>query len=136
MEGCRGERRVRFGPVGPDRWTDARSLLLPAIDWAGEKSERDVVADLDDGMAQLWIGEDDRVRCAVVTCLSRTARGLVCEIWLMGGHDRARWLHFIECIEDGARRRGCVAIELIGRRGWARVLPRYRQKAVVLERML
>jgi len=72
----------------------------------------------------------------VVTCLSRTRRGLVCEIWLMGGRGRAGWLHFIEQIEEAARRRGCVSIELNGRRGWARLLPHYRQKSVVLERIL
>jgi hypothetical protein len=136
MEGRGGDASVRFGPAGPERWPDVRHLLVPAIRWAGEKREAEVVAELAGGMAQLWIGEDDAVRCGVVTCLSRTTRGLVCEIWLMGGRERGRWLHFIEHIEDCARRRGCRSVELTGRNGWRRVLPGYRQKAVVLERIL
>ena len=127
---------MRFGCVPAERWADVRHLLIPAILWAGEKSERDVTAELESGMAQLWIGEDDEVRCGVVTCLARTVRGLVCEIWLMGGCERARWLHFIDRIESSARERGCIAIELTGRKGWARMLPQYRLKAVVLERKL
>jgi hypothetical protein len=127
---------MRFGRAPAERWNDVRHLLLPAIEWAGEKREADVIADLATGMAQLWIGEDEQVRCGVVTCLSRTARGLVCEIWLMGGRGRRDWLHFISVIEDAARQRGCLSIELIGRKGWARLLPRYRMKAVVLEKVL
>lgn len=136
MEGRGGDRRVRFGPASADRWPEACGWLKPAIAWAGETTEEEVAAALASGMAQLWIAEDETVRCAVVTCLSRTTRGLVCEIWLTGGGDHREWLHFIERIEEAARGRGCVAIELTGRKGWARLLPQYRQKAVVLERKL
>jgi hypothetical protein len=127
---------VRFGCAPATAWSRVRHFLLPAIAWDGDWTEEQVVAALVEGAAQLWIGEDDRVRCAVVTCLSKTARGLVCEIWLMGGEDRKRWLHFLERIETAARERGCVSIELIGRKGWARLLPDYRQKAIILRKAL
>lgn len=91
---------------------------------------------LTSGEAQLWIGEDEVVRCAVVTCLNRTARGLVCEIWLVGGRDWRLWLHFLRVIEAAARERGCVSIELICRKGWARLLPEYQQKAIILRKDL
>jgi len=102
--------------------------------WDGDRSEEEVREALDQETAQLWIGEDQDVRCAVVTCLSRTRRGLICEIWLMGGRDRRRWLHCIDILEAAARERGCVSIELIGRKGWTRLLPAYRQAAVVLKK--
>ena len=127
---------MKFGHVPAARWPDVRHLLIPALQWAAEKTENEVIAELDSGLAQLWIGEDRDARCGVVTCLSRTTRGLVCEIWLMGGRGRRDWLHFIQHIEECARERGCIAIELIGRKGWARVLPGYRQKAIILERTL
>ena len=38
--------------------------------------------------------------------------------------------------EAAARERGCVSIELIGRKGWARLLPSYQQKAIVLRKAL
>lgn len=136
MEGFRGRERMRFGRASPAEWGRVRHLLIKAIEWSGDWTESMVIAALATGSAQLWIGEDDAVRCGVVTCLSRTARGLVCEIWLMGGEDRHRWLHFLETIEAAARAHGCVAIELIGRRGWARLLPEYRTKAILLRKVL
>lgn len=127
---------MRFGFAPAGEWGRVRHLLLPAIAWDGDRTEADVMVALGDGTAQLWIGEDDEVRCGVVTCLSSVARGLVCEIWLMGGRDRRLWLHFIDIIEAAARNRGCISIELIGRNGWVRLLPEYRQTAVVLRKEL
>jgi hypothetical protein len=127
---------MKFGRVHGSEWTRARHLLLPAITWDGDCTEEQVERALAQDTAQLWIGEDEMVRCAVVTCLSRVARGLVCEIWLMGGVERHRWFHLLERIEAAAREHGCISIELIGRKGWARLLPEYQQKAIVLRKAL
>lgn len=88
------------------------------------------------GKAQLWIAEDGQPRAAAVTQLRETASGLVCDLWLMGGKDRALWLHFLGDIETAAKARGCVGIEIIGRKGWARLLKGYRQTAIVLRKAL
>lgn len=135
MEGCSGRAGLSFGHVSAAHWARARHLLLPALAWAEDSSEDDVVAALRNGTAQLWIGEDDQVRCGVVTCLSGTPQGLICEIWLMGGRDRHRWLHFLDVIEAAARERGCFCMELTGRRGWGRLLPQYRPKAFVFRKV-
>jgi hypothetical protein len=45
-----------------------------------------------------------------------------------------RWLDLIGPIEDFARAEGCSLMRIIGRAGWARVLPAYRLKNVVLEK--
>lgn len=127
---------MRFGIVPASHWPDGRHLILPALECGREHDEADVVAALENGAAQLWLGIDDQVRCAVVTRLNQTARGLVCEIWLMGGVDRRLWLHFLADIEQAAKAAGCVAVELIGRAGWARLLPDYKRTAVVLEKVL
>lgn len=127
---------MRFGLVGLDRWPDARSFILPALARSRDFAEADVTEALAKGQANLWIGEDEAIRCAVVTRVHKTARGRVCEIWLMGGKDRADWLHFIDEIEAMARANGCVAMEIVGRPGWRRVLPDYRLSAVVIEKVL
>jgi len=128
---------LAFGPARPDRWAEVRHFLMPAIERTGEHREAEVIAELEQGLAQLWIGEGvGGVRCAVVTCLSRNARGLTCEIWLTGGEGHHDWIHLIERIEAAARERGCRSIELTGRIGWVRLLPHYRRKAVILERIL
>lgn len=127
---------MRFGLVGPERWSDARAFILPALARSRDFTEMDVIEALANAEANLWIGEDDAVRCAVVTRVHNTARGRVCEIWLMGGRDRSLWLHFIDEIEGMARANGCVAMEIVGRPGWERVLPDYRRSAVIIEKVL
>lgn len=127
---------MNFGYVPDPDWADVRELLIPALNYASEFTEAEVQADLASGQAQLWIGRDEIVHCAVVTAISPRPGGKVCEIWLMGGRDRHLWMHFLDVIEAAAKDAGCVAIELTGRRGWARLLPDYRFKAVVLKKAL
>jgi hypothetical protein len=50
--------------------------------------------------------------------------------------DMRRWLRLLEGIEDFARAEGCEATRIIGRQGWARVLPSYQTKPIVLEKDL
>jgi hypothetical protein len=63
-------------------------------------------------------------------------RRKVCVIIACGGIDMPRWLPLIEGIEKYARAEGCAAVRIVGRKGWARVLPDYRVHRVVLERKL
>jgi hypothetical protein len=136
MAGRSGRRGLRFGCVQAAQWPVAAPLLMPAIAWSGDARPEDVEAELNAGRAQLWIATDGVPHVAVVTRLRSTEAGLVCEIWLTGGRDRRAWLHFIAVIEAAARERGCIKIEIVGRRGWSRVLRDYRQTAVVLEKLL
>jgi hypothetical protein len=115
------------------------------------------------GRALLWLvvgrGDDDdagvKVHAAVVTKLQQNERRKVCVIAACGGaitHEEHQgvdarlgglcrersvgmrgWLDLIGPIEDFARAEGCSAMRIIGRAGWARVLPAYRLKNVVLE---
>jgi hypothetical protein len=50
--------------------------------------------------------------------------------------DMRRWIRLLEGIEDFARAEGCEATRIIGRQGWARVLPSYQTKRIVLEKDL
>ncbi len=51
---------------------------------------------------------------------------LSCWILAMGGIGARLWRHTLAQIEAGARAKGCSAVEFVGRRGWARLLPDYR----------
>jgi hypothetical protein len=61
------------------------------------------------------------------------ASGPVLTVVLMGGEQSNLWLHLEPVVADYARARGCVKMQLIGRRGWSRVLKHWRQVAVVME---
>ena len=105
------------------------------------------------GRALLWLvisredGDDTgvKVHAALVTKLQQNERRKVCVIAACGGaiareDGRERpvgmrgWLDLIGPIEDFARAEGCSTMRIIGRAGWARVLPAYRLKNVVLEK--
>jgi hypothetical protein len=45
-----------------------------------------------------------------------------------------RWLRLIDQIERYAWREGCERVVICGRRGWARMLPAYREAARIIER--
>jgi hypothetical protein len=53
-----------------------------------------------------------------------------------GGSPLSEWLDFLPVIENWAISQGCETIELIGREGWARVLPGFEKQAVVLRKPL
>jgi hypothetical protein len=52
------------------------------------------------------------------------------------GSDMRRWIRLLDGIEDFARAEGCNATRIVGRQGWARVLPSYQTKRIVLEKEL
>jgi len=46
------------------------------------------------------------------------------------------WRDLIGKLEDYGRAEGCARMRIIGRKGWARVLKKYSQPCIILERQL
>jgi hypothetical protein len=93
--------------------------------------EREVLA----GRMLLWIVIDDgAIQAAVVTVLAQTEWRKVCEIVACAGYDMRSWLPLLKQIEDYARAEGASAMRALGRKGWARMLPDYQVRRVVLEK--
>lgn len=91
--------------------------------------ERDVLS----GLSLLWLIVDKgQIKAAVVTGLF----GDACEIIATAGTDAKSWIHLIDGIEKYARDEGKSRVRIIGRRGWARLLPQYKQTSIILERRL
>ena len=76
------------------------------------------------------------IKAVVVTQISITERGKVCTIVACGGYRSTEWIGLISSIEDYAKKQGCRAVRLMGRRGWKRVLKNYSETKVILERRL
>ena len=75
--------------------------------------------------AQLWTSE----KSAVVTMLKVAETGLKdCHCWLAGG-DLDECLHLHTVIEAWARENDCDRMTIVGRRGWKKALPDYREAA-------
>jgi len=122
--------------VGPDHirsiWPHVGRLVKRAID-RGYTDWGAVESNIFDGLWLLWIAWDGKeIKGAAVTGLV----GDACEIIACAGDAMKTWVHLIADIEQYARNEGRKRMRIIGRRGWLRVLPEYKQTAVVLERAL
>jgi hypothetical protein len=60
----------------------------------------------------------------------------LCTIVACGGHGFERFGGLIGGLERFARAEGCARVRICGRRGWARRLPDYFVKRVILEKEL
>jgi hypothetical protein len=105
--------------VDPQRimqvWPLVKDLVKQAID-RGFSDFSAIEANVLDGMHLVWLAYDGKIRGVAVTGLV----GDACEIIAASGTGVGSWLH----------------LRIIGRQGWKRLLPDYKQQAVVLERKL
>ena len=88
---------------------------------------------------QIWAVSRDMVVIAVaVTEIYELASGRVCWIWVAAGDvpDPDDMRSVYQRIEDWARSIGCTSIGINGRKGWLRVLPGFKQTAIVIEKDL
>lgn len=118
-------------------WYDALALLRPALEMNGDFTATSIKRALDKGDLQLWCHfGGEAMNMAVVTELADFALRRVCLILLIGGNDMDEWLHHLATIEAWAKDKGAQVGRLYGREGWAKVLPDYRLRGVILEKEL
>ena len=116
-------------------WPHAHDLIARAIMRGGISRFADVERDVLSGAALLWLAWDGQaIAAAAVTQLAATDLGKVCIIVACAGQQMRRWLPLIATVEDYARAEGCELVRIFGRKGWVRVLSRYRISRVILER--
>jgi hypothetical protein len=120
-------------------WPVARKYIDAAMDRVGLQSARDVEYDVLTGQKLVWlVVARDRVVGAIVTSLVRDGTARVLEIVALGADLSAARPHLglIAVLENYARAEGCVAVRIIGRRGWSRALSDYHTRALILEKAL
>jgi hypothetical protein len=118
-------------------WPRVAGLIEAAMRRGDLSSFAAVAAAVSAGRAQLWVAcnsEGSEIAAATVTELHQPQRRKYCVIVACGGYDMTRWLHLLAPIEDWARAEGCDAMRIMGRKGWARVLPDYNVNRIVLEK--
>jgi len=113
-------------------WPHISSLVRQAID-RGFSEFSTVEANICDGMYLVWLAvKGDNIIGVAVTGLV----GDACEIIAAAGTGIHYWIHLIGPIEDYARAEGRARMRIIGRNGWKRMLPDYRETSIVLEKVL
>ncbi len=86
---------------------------------------------------QLWVVWDGSVAAVVATELFFEASGQKAARIVFTTGQRARdWTPLIAELEAWARNEGCLRLEMLARKGWARHLPDYKMTHVLLEKDL
>lgn len=92
----------------------------------------DVAREIIDGKAQHWRGE----KSEIVTEIKSFPLVKVCRIWLAGGDMDELVNVMLPDVEAWAKDNGCTRVEIVGRKGWKRALPEYREPYAVLHKEL
>lgn len=114
------------GPV----WAIAAPMLEKALAYQKEHDIVDVRQAIEAGNAQLWCGD----KSVLVTELIAFPRRKVCRVWLAAGDKTELVEAMLPDVEAWAAEKGCAAVEVVGRKGWARLLDGYTQPAVCLSK--
>jgi hypothetical protein len=92
----------------------------------------DVAREIIDGKAQHWRGE----KSEIVTEIKSFPLMKVCRVWLAGGDMDELVNVMLPDVEAWAKDNGCARVEIVGRKGWKRALPEYREPYAVLHKEL
>lgn len=118
-------------------WPLIEPFLQEALEYGnGRWASRDFQGFCRDDVMQLWLILDNgAVTAMAITELINYPQKKICRIVVCGGRNVGRWLNERRHIDEWARQNGCQAMELIGREGWARMMPDWR-RMVFLEKDL
>lgn len=97
----------------------------------------ELVEDIGKDLAQVWVAfEGETIFAAAATTLETTRDAKFCYVRACGGKNVREWVHLLAGIEDFAKAEGCDAVRVHGRKGWARLLPEYREPTITIEKRL
>lgn len=118
-------------------WPACRHMIERAILKTGLSDFALVEKDVLEGHQLLWLAWNGEAIEAAATTKLATANGVkVCILVACAGEARSRWLHLLQKIEAYARAEGCSSVRIVGRKGWARILNKYRPRFAIMEKEL
>lgn len=109
-------------------------LKIDGADWTLDGVRQELEA----AKAQLWgMAEGREIRAIWVTKLEETSKGRRGLLWIAAGEGLEDGLKlFSEHTEPWLKEKGCKSVQILGRRGWKRVLDGYDDVGVVLVKEL
>ena len=133
--------------IPTDKIKEVENFVTDSIDKALKFSGNhynldDVLKQLYDGTAQLWILWNEKKKtkyqgCIVSKILERpNSKSL--NLFIVTGQDRKLWQDKINILEDYAKEQGCIHLETYARPGWSRILKKHNYKTThyLLEKKL
>lgn len=92
----------------------------------GTQTIEDVIRRLQDGSFKLWPSRDAVLITEICKMPSKTFLNIV-----LGGGDLEEVKQLVELVEDTAKDAGLNGVMIVGRRGWGKVLPDYKDVATL-----
>jgi hypothetical protein len=123
----------------PYVWEDVAPMLAKAaVHSEGELEPEDFLEPLSTGEMQLWVAyeDDDNINAAMVTQFIQYPQKKILRIISLAGEDFKEIKNFQAMIEGFAVKHGCTAIELWGRKGWKKLLPKWKDAYTVYTKEL
>jgi hypothetical protein len=113
-------------------WDGVKPHIETALERGGVGTHTlgDVAEGLISGSMKLWTYGD--CEAALVSQIV----GDACIIITLGGSRLKDYFHYLDVIEQWAKDEGCKEMQVYGRRGWARILPDYKEKYTALAKQL
>ena len=106
-----------------DVWHDVLPFIQRVVDKGSDKTAKEIYQGLKKRRYQLWIAWDEQIRaCCITETIHHEPDGFLCTIVMCAGDNLRRWINHIKTIEEWAESKGCFAIELVGRKGWEKIL--------------
>jgi hypothetical protein len=97
----------------------------------------DVLDQARNAECQLWGYWDGSFRGLLATQIRTSRKGSSLLIWICVGVDALELVSGVmQTLEAWAREMGCTKVQIVGRKGWERVLTGFESKSVVLEKTL
>jgi len=110
-------------------WSQVRPQIEKALD--GSYSSYDILEYIKQNRMQLWISWNDGIEASFVTEVCDYPQLRVMRWVLAGGSNMESWLDLVTSkVEDWAKRNNCQRLEIVGRKGWTKVLRDYEPQAV------
>lgn len=135
-EGSGNPVRLEFIPMWDldEHWNAVSPLLAKAIAKQSGMTLESVHADVKRGKFHLWSFPG---KAALVTEIQQFPAERICMIVLCGGDGLSEWMIEADAtLTRYAKAMGCVAMMIVGREGWSRVLPAYEIQDVVMRKSL
>ena len=110
-------------------WSQVKLQIEKALD--GSYSSYDILEYIKQNRMQLWISWNDGIEASFVTEVCDYHQLRVMRWVLAGGSNMESWLDLVTSkVEDWAKRNNCQRLEIVGRKGWTKVLRDYEPQAV------
>jgi len=108
----------------PLAWDRVEPMLGETFSRYSDETADSALADLLAGNTQLWVVGDFEAIC--ITQIAQRQLAKVLWFYYVTGEGSERWLQpLIDTVSAFAVEKGCTQMEFTGRKGWAKILPKF-----------